>query len=154
MPETCYNSSAFIVQLIGVDVLKLLIRWFINALSLLAATNLVKGIEIIGSNGWVTLIVMAAVFGIVNAAIRPIVQLLSLPLVVVTLGLFTLVINALMLWFASWLSDAVFGASFHVAGFWPAFWGAIVISIVSWLLSIFFHDEDHSSSSRRRKSRR
>lgn len=133
--------------------MKLLIRWFINALSLLAATNLVKGIEIIGSNGWVTLIVMAAVFGIVNAAIRPIVQLLSLPLVVVTLGLFTLVINALMLWFASWLSDAVFGAAFHVAGFWPAFWGAIVISIVSWLLSIFFHDEDHSSS-RRRKSRR
>jgi len=134
--------------------LKLLIRWLINALSLLAAAHLVRGIEIIGSNGWVTLIVMAAVFGIVNAGIRPLVQALSLPLVVVTLGLFTLVINALMLWFASWLSNAVFGAAFHVAGFWPAFWGAIVISIVSWLLSIFFHDDDHSTSTRRRKSRR
>jgi putative membrane protein len=78
----------------------------------------------------------------VNAFIRPLLTLLSCPFVLLTLGLFMLVINALCLWLASWLATALFGAGFNVDGFWPAFWGSIVVSIVSFLLSLFLPDDD------------
>ncbi|MBC8160543.1 MAG: phage holin family protein [Roseiflexaceae bacterium] len=122
--------------------MRLLIRWVISALALLAAANFVDGIEIVGQNGWITLLITAAVMGFVNAIIRPILKLLSCPLILLTLGPFTLVINALMLQLSAWLSNSFFGAGFVVDGFWPAFWGAIVVSIVSWLLSVFVPDAD------------
>jgi putative membrane protein len=76
------------------------------------------------------------VFGVVNVLVRPVVTLLTLPLLIVTLGLFTFVVNALMLRLTGALSDAL-GLGFHVAGFWPAFWGGLVISIVSFALTVF-----------------
>lgn len=128
--------------------MRLLIRWVISALALLAAANLVPGIEIGDQNGWVAVFITAAVMGFVNAIIRPILTVLSCPLVLLTLGLFTLVINALMLQLSAWVSNTVFGAGFIVDGFWPAFWGSIVVSIVSWLLSIFLPDANEQSRQR------
>jgi putative membrane protein len=79
------------------------------------------------------------VFGVVNAFIRPVAKILTFPLIIVTLGLFALVVNGLMLWLTSSLAGAL-GLAFHVGGFWPAFWGAIVVSVVSTILSLFVAD--------------
>ncbi len=118
---------------------KLLLRWLINGVALYVAAELVRGIDVIG--GWLALAVMAIIFGLVNALIRPILKFLTCPLIMLTLGLFTLVINALMLQLASWLGRQL-GLGFYVAGFWPAFWGALVISVVSFVLTMLIRDED------------
>ena len=82
---------------------------------------------------------VAFVFGVVNATIRPVAKILTFPLIILTLGLFALVVNGLMLWLTSTLSAAL-GLGFHVDGFWAAFWGALVVSIVSTILSMFVTD--------------
>lgn len=125
---------------------KLLISWIINAVALAAAAYLVPGITIVGEPAWVTVVVTALIFGLVNALIRPLLKFLTCSLIILTLGLFTLVINGLMLWLSSWIGGQ-FGVGFQVAGFWPAFWGALVISVVSFFLSLLFRD----SEDRRRK---
>lgn len=124
---------------------KLLLRWLINGVALYVAAELVRGIEVRG--GWLALAVMALIFGLVNALIRPVLKLLTCPLIILTLGLFTLVINALMLMLASWLGRQL-GLGFYVAGFWPAFWGALVISVVSFVLTLLIGDEDEKKKRR------
>ncbi|MFI7408232.1 phage holin family protein [Streptomyces sp. NPDC049627] len=88
-----------------------------------------------------TLIIVALIFGLVNFLVKPIVKLLSLPLLILTLGLFTLVVNALMLLLTSWLADQL-DLSFHVEGFWTAVLGGLIISIVSWALHVALPDGD------------
>lgn len=88
-----------------------------------------------------TLILVALIFGIVNFLVKPVVKLFSLPLLILTLGLFTLVVNALMLLLTSWLADT-FDLSFHVDGFWTAVVGGLIISIVSWALNVILPDGD------------
>ncbi|MFJ5774732.1 phage holin family protein [Streptomyces sp. NPDC093094] len=88
-----------------------------------------------------TLLLVALLFGLVNILVKPLVKLLSLPLLVLTLGLFTLVVNALMLLLTSWLADKL-DLSFHVEGFWTAVVGALIISIVSWALNVVLPDKD------------
>ncbi|AZP18955.1 hypothetical protein AQJ23_22560 [Streptomyces antibioticus] len=88
-----------------------------------------------------TLILVALLFGVVNFLVKPIVKLLSLPLLILTLGLFTLVVNALMLLLTSWLADKL-DLSFHVDGFWTAVVGGLIISIVSWALNVILPDGD------------
>lgn len=88
-----------------------------------------------------TLILVALIFGIVNFLVKPVVKLFSLPLLILTLGLFTLVVNALMLLLTSWLADKV-DLSFHVDGFWTAVVGGLIISIVSWALNVVLPDGD------------
>jgi putative membrane protein len=110
-----------------------LIRWLVNAAALWVATRLVPGVTYVG--GWVPFLGVALVFGIVNAFIRPVAKVLTFPLIIVTLGLFSLIVNGLMLWLTGALSDAL-DLGFHVRGFWAAFLGALVVSIVSTLLSI------------------
>ena len=123
---------------------RLIIRWLINAAALWAAARLVSGI---GYEGWPALLIVALIFGLVNALIRPILKLLTCPLQILTLGLFTIVINALML-LTSWLAEQ-FHIAFWVGGFWPdAVLGALVVSAVSIVLSIFLKDRDEK---RRRK---
>jgi putative membrane protein len=117
---------------------KFLLRWLITALALYAAVQLVPGIDYEG--GWTTLAGMALVFGFVNAIVRPILTLLSCPLILLTLGLFTLVINGAMLLLAARLAE-LFDVSFYVRGFWPAFWGALVISVVSFFMNLFIREE-------------
>ncbi|MFJ4687879.1 phage holin family protein [Streptomyces sp. NPDC091377] len=88
-----------------------------------------------------TLLVIALIFGLVNFVVKPIVQLLSLPLLILTLGLFTLIVNALMLLLTSWLADQ-FDLGFHVEGFWTAVLGGLIISVVSWALNMILPDGD------------
>jgi putative membrane protein len=107
----------------------LLIRLVVNAVALIVVAYVVPGIHV---NGIGSALVAAIVLGVVNAVLRPFLVVLSLPLELVTLGLFTLVINALLFWLVGALHVGL-----TVDGFWPAFWGAIVMSIVSWLISLF-----------------
>ena len=109
-------------------------RLLINAAALWAATRIVPGISFDGD--WRLLFVVALVFGVLNVAVRPILILLTLPLFILTLGLFTFVLNALMLWLTGAVSDAL-GVGFHVSGFGAAFLGALVVTVVSFLLSLF-----------------
>lgn len=117
--------------------MRFLIRWGISTVAVAVAAWIVPGIWIGGSHRLLTALLVALVLGLVNAVIRPFVSLMSCGLIVLTLGLFTLVINGLMFWLASWASDALLGLAFHVDGFWSALWGAIIVSITSVLLSIF-----------------
>ena len=110
----------------------MLLRLTINALSLAAAIRLINGITFAGE--WWKILIIAAVFGLVNALIKPVIQLFTLPLIIVTLGLFTLVITATMLAVTAALSGPLH-LGLQIDGFWPAFWGALVISMVSMLLS-------------------
>jgi len=122
--------------------LKLFIRWIIIAISLVVATWLIPGITISDTNGWIAVGVMAAVLGFVNAIIRPILAFFSCGCIVLTMGLFMLVINAVMLLLSSWVATNIFGVGFYVDGFWPALFGSLVISMVSFFLSMFLIDED------------
>lgn len=112
--------------------LSLVIRWLILTLAIFAAVRIVPGITFEGF-GW-ELGIVALVFGLVNIAIRPILTLLTCPLVILTLGLFALVINALLLWLTAQIATSL-GVAFSVAGFWPAVLGSLVISIVNLVLS-------------------
>ena len=120
--------------------MRFLVRLLINAAALWVAVKLIPGITY-SSDNWLPFFGVALIFGIVNAFIRPIVKLLSLPLIILTLGLFALVVNGLMLLLTSSLSDAL-GLHFHVEGCWTAILGALVISIVSALLSMFLAEPD------------
>jgi putative membrane protein len=121
----------------------LLVRLIINAAALWVATRLVPGISYTGDGA--SLLGVALVFGVLNVAIKPVLFVLSLPFLILTLGLFTLVLNALMLWLTGAASDSL-GLGFRVAGFLPAFLGGLVVSIVSFLLSTFVrHEEPHSA---------
>jgi putative membrane protein len=112
---------------------RLILRWLISTLAIFAAVWLVPGIEFTGP-GW-QLGIVAVVFGLLNALLRPLLVLLTCPLVILSLGLFGLVINALMLGLTSALAENL-GIAFRVDGFWPAFFGGLVISLVSLLLNI------------------
>ena len=111
-----------------------LLRLLINAAALWLAIELVDGIEHRGSM-W-SLLVVALLFGVLNASIRPLLKLLTLPILILTLGLFIFVINALMLLMTAWVSG-VLGLGFYVDGFWDAFLGGLIVTVASLLLSLF-----------------
>ena len=121
--------------------MRFLIRLLVNAAALWVAVRLVPGVSYAGS--WLQFLGVALVFGIVNAVVRPVARLFALPLVVLTLGLFLLVVNGLMLWLTSAMAG-VLGLGFHVTGFWAAFFGALVVSIVSTLISFVAADKQFS----------
>jgi putative membrane protein len=115
-----------------------IVRVVINACALAVAAWLFAGIAVNGSSDrdrLLTLLLVALIFGVVNEIVRPVVALLSLPLYLLTLGLFYFVVNALMLWLTSWLAGLV-DLGFRVDGFWTAVFGAIVISLVSWVMGL------------------
>jgi putative membrane protein len=114
---------------------RLIVSWLITAAALVAAAYLVPGITVTGNDGLVVVLVMAVILGLVNVLIKPALSLLSCGLIVLTMGLFLVVINALSLWLASWIAQNVFNVGFVVNGFWPAILGSIVVSIVSFILS-------------------
>ena len=107
--------------------MRFFIRWAASAATLMALTYYLPGISV---NNWYTAFVAALVIGLINAIIRPIITLLTLPINIFTLGLFGLVINALMLLLASTIVKG-----FVVVGFWPAFWGALALSLVGWAVN-------------------
>ena len=122
-----------------------LVRLIVNAIALWVATALVPGVTYEG--GWPPFVVVALIFGVINATLRPLTKLLTCPLILLTLGLFALVVNGLMLWLTSTLASSL-GIGFHVSGFWSAFFGALVVSIVSALLSVFVRTADDDASRR------
>jgi putative membrane protein len=124
------------------DGMKLMLRILIPAAALYVAHLLVSGIELNGSSTWKragTLIVVALIFGLVNAVLKPIIKTIGCLFYILTLGLIGLVVNGLLLWLCSWLAGQL-GLPFHITGFWPAFWGAIIVGIIGWLLNLIFDD--------------
>ncbi len=119
--------------------MRFLLRLLINAAALWVAVKIVPGISYAGD--WLPFLGVALVFGILNAFVRPLVKLLTLPIIFLTLGLFALVVNGLMLWLTSWLSTSL-GLQFHVEGCLAAILGALVVSVVSALLSMVLADAD------------
>jgi putative membrane protein len=112
-----------------------LLHWIFNAAALWVAAYFIPGLSFTG--GLVQLFLVAAVFGVVNSLVRPLLTVLTCPLIVLTLGLFSLVINALMLLLTGWVSS-YWDLGFSVTGFWPAFWGGLVVGVVSMILSLMF----------------
>ncbi|GAB2935056.1 phage holin family protein [Nonomuraea fastidiosa] len=126
--------------------MRFIIRTLAAAVALWVAIQLLDGIEVDApansAKYWGVLVLVALIFGVVNAIVKPIVKALGCAIIVLTLGLFLLVINAAMLLLTSWIAGEL-GIPFHVDNFYPAaFWGAIIISVVSWLLSAFVPDGD------------
>ncbi|MGV0604369.1 phage holin family protein [Mycolicibacterium sp. XJ1904] len=118
-----------------------LLRAALTGIALWVVTLLVPGIRFVGAESQLQEIgivfVVAVVFGLVNAIIKPIVQIISIPLYILTLGLIHIVINALMLWITSWITEHTTHWGLYIDDFWwTAIWAAIVLSIVSWLLSL------------------
>jgi putative membrane protein len=123
--------------------MKLVMRLIVNAVALAVAAWWLDGITISGSTTTrrvITLLVVAAIFGLVNAVIKPLATLLSLPFIVLTLGLLIFVINALMLLLTSWISGAL-NVPFDVDGFGTALIGALIITVVSWVMNVILPDK-------------
>lgn len=121
-----------------------LVKTIANAAALAVAIWLLKDITLTGDNTGrqiLTLVLVALIFGLVNFIVKPVVKLLSFPLFVLTLGLITLVVNALMLLLTSFLADKL-DLAFHVDGFWTAVLGGVIISIVSWAMNMLLPDKD------------
>ncbi|NHB84093.1 phage holin family protein [Tessaracoccus sp. HDW20] len=126
--------------------MRFLMRLIVTALATAVAVWLVPGIHLGSDNQVVTLLLVALIFGLVNAIIKPLVTVVSTCLVVLSLGLFMLVINAGMLLLTSWLAGN-FGLGFHVAGFWPALWGSLIISVVGAILGgLLGNNREHTAS--------
>jgi putative membrane protein len=116
---------------------KFILRWIINAIAIFLAIKFVPGIHL---ESLVSIIWLALIFGLANAFLRPLLKLLTCPLIILTLGLFTLLINAFLFWLTGQIGQA-FGIALTFDGFWPIFLGALVISIVSIILSLILKDE-------------
>ena len=123
--------------------MKFLLRVVVSAAALGVATAVVPGIELLAGSGWSkvgTLLVVALIFGVINATLKPLIKVVGCAFYVLTLGLAALVVNGLLLWLTSWIAGKL-SLPFHVAGFWAAFWGAIIVGLVSWVLNLFIDDK-------------
>src|SRR5450755_2792335 len=130
--------------------MKALIRVLITAVALAVATAVLPGIELTTGSTLskvLTLIVVALIFGIVNAILKPIAKTIGCLFYVLTLGLIGLVVNGLLLWLTSWVAGKL-SLPFHITGFWAAFWGAIVVGVVGWLLNMFVGDRGLGSKAK------
>ncbi|MGD8473519.1 MAG: phage holin family protein [Anaerolineae bacterium] len=121
--------------------MRIIISWFVNAVALAVAVWLLPGIYVEDGNAWIAVAVMALIFGLVNALIRPLVRFLTCLINVITLGLFTLVINAAMLLLSSWIAQQL-DIRFRVDGFLWALVGALIIGVVSFVLNLVFKKDD------------
>ena len=125
--------------------MQLLLRWAITALSLFVAAWIVPGIRV-EREGWTVFAAVAVILGLVNAIVRPVLKLLSCPLIILTLGVFVLVINGVTLRLASAIAVNWFHVGFYVDGFWAAFLGALIVSIVSVILTALVKEKNPQQS--------
>lgn len=125
--------------------MKLLIRWVVSTLALFAAAYLLPGIRVEDPNAWMIYALMALILGLVNAVIRPFLKLLSCPLIILTLGVFVLIINGASFLLAARIAEAL-GVGFYVDGFWSAVLGALIVSVISIFFSIFLKDGNEGVS--------
>jgi len=119
--------------------MKLIFRWAAITLALFAAVYFVPGISVEDPNAWTVFAIVAAILGLVNAIIRPILRLLSCPLIILTLGVFTIMINGLSFLIAASIAEGV-GIGFYVADFWSALLGGLIVSFVSVVVNVFLKD--------------
>jgi putative membrane protein len=119
---------------------KFLLRLLINAVALYAAVSLVDGIQAVPDVNWVSYLGLGLIFGLLNALVRPLLKFLTCPLIILTLGLFTLIINTVLFWLTGVIGQN-FGIGFTVDGFWPAFLGGLIVSIVSVVLTTVLKDD-------------
>lgn len=120
---------------------RFILRLIVNAVALYAAVALLNGHGLTAQNpNWVSFLLLALVFGLVNALIKPVLKFLTCPLIILTLGLGTLLINTLMFYLAGTIGTN-FGVGFSVDGFWPAFLGSLIVSVVSFILNLALRDE-------------
>jgi len=116
--------------------MRFLVRVLVSAAALAVATAVIPGIELLAASGWTrvgTLLAVAVIF------LKPLIKVVGCAFYVLTLGLIALVVNGLLLWLTSWIAGKL-NLPFHVTGFWPAFWGAIIVGLVSWLLNLLIGD--------------
>ena len=121
--------------------MKLLVRWVVTGLALFAAAYLVPGIRV-AENAWTVYAIMAVILGLVNAVVRPILKFLSCPLIILTLGLFILIINAVSFLLASSITVNLFNVGFYVDNFWSALLGSLIVSVVSIFFNMILKDEE------------
>jgi putative membrane protein len=122
--------------------MRFLLRVLVSAAALGVATAAVPGIVLLAGSGWSrigTLLAVAVIFGLINATLKPLIKVVGCAFYVLTLGLIALVVNGLLLWLTSWIAGKL-SLPFLVTGFWPAFWGAIIVGLVSWLLNLLIGD--------------
>ena len=123
--------------------MRFLLRVAVSAAALGVATWALPGIELTAGSGWSrvgTLLAVALIFGLINATLKPLIKIVGCAFYVLTFGLIALVVNGLLLWLTSVIAGKL-TLPFHVAGFWPAFWGAIIVGLVSWLLHLLIGDK-------------
>ena len=127
--------------------MKILIKLVITAVAVWVATLLISGIQLHAhttADKILTLIVVALIFGVINAVLKPIAKAVGCLAYAVTFGLISIVVNGLLFWLTSWVAGKL-SLPFHVTGFWAAFWGAIIVGVVGWLLNLFVGDKDEVS---------
>jgi putative membrane protein len=118
--------------------MRFVVRLVLTALALWLATAIVGGIHLYGDSvleRFFSLVLVALVFTLVNTFVKPLIMAIGCALYVLTLGLFGLVVNALMFWLTGWVSEKL-SLGFFVDGFWPAFWGAIIVSLAMWVMDL------------------
>ena len=123
--------------------MRFVLRVLVSAAALGVATWAVSGIELLAGSDWTrvgTLLAVALIFGLINATLKPLIKVVGCAFYVLTLGLIALVVNGLLLWLTSVIAGDL-TLPFHVTGFWPAFWGAIIVGLVSWLLNLLIGDK-------------
>lgn len=124
---------------------KFLIRLAINAVALYAALTIMEGNGVtLVNNTWLNIFILAIIFGVINATLKPLMMVLGCPFLILTLGLGTLLINTALFALAGWIGN-LFQVGFTVSGFWPAFLGALIVSVVSFLLGLVFKPETNRS---------
>ncbi|MCS6906285.1 MAG: phage holin family protein [Anaerolineales bacterium] len=126
---------------------RFLIRLLVNAIALYVAIRIVPGIQP-QTTGWAAILALALIFGVINAFFGPLLRFLTCPLILLTLGLFTLLINTFLFWLSGRIGE-IFGVGFTVDSFWSAFLGSLVVSVVSVALSTFLRDTWDARPSRR-----
>src|ERR1700760_3364583 len=125
--------------------MKILLRILVAMAALGVAAWLVPGIVLTGHDTAakaLTLLVVAVIFGIVNAVLKPVIKTVGCAFYLLTLGLVAIVVNGLLLWLTSWIAYDELHEPFHVTGFWPALWGALIVGIVSWVIHLVLGDDD------------
>jgi putative membrane protein len=123
--------------------MRFILRVVVSAAALAVATWVVPGIQLLAGSDWSktgTLLGVAAIFGVINAVLKPLIKVIGCAFYVLTLGLAAFVVNGLLLWLTSVVAGDL-TLPFHVTGFWPAFWGAIIVGLVSWVLHLIIGDE-------------
>jgi len=120
--------------------IKFFLRWIINAVALYLAIFLLNGKGLDFNGNWLSIVWLALIFGLINAFLRPLLTILTCPLIILTLGLFTLLINTLLFWLTGQIGQS-FNLGLSVNGFWPAFLGGLIVSVVSIVLSAILKDE-------------